>query len=164
MTTGSVVHVIDDDDAARESLRFLLESAHLTVRAYPSAKEFLEALPDVEDGCIVTDVKMPDIDGLELIRHVKSHKTNLPVIAITGHGDVALAVDVMRAGAVNFIEKPYEDEVMLGAVRSALSVRAVDARLDGEKPEIRARLVALSPRERQVGWPGRRPPEQGHCA
>jgi two-component system, LuxR family, response regulator FixJ len=150
MTTGSAVHVIDDDEAARESLTFLLKTAHLAVRAYASAKEFLDALPSIEDGCIVTDMKMPEIDGLELIRRLKSHRTSLPVIAITGHGDVALAVEAMKAGAVNFIEKPYESETVLGAVRSALNAHAMDAKRDSERAEIRERLVALSPRERQV--------------
>jgi len=150
MTNGPVVHVVDDDDAARESLRFLLEAAHLPVRAYDSAKPFLDALPDIEGGCVITDVKMPEIDGLELVRSLKRHEVGLPVIVITGQADVPLAVQAMKAGAVDFIEKPYDGEALLGAVRSALDVHGKDVRRDSERAEIRARLAALSQRERQV--------------
>jgi two-component system response regulator FixJ len=150
MTNGPVVHVVDDDDAARESLRFLLEAAHLPVRAYDSAKPFLDALPDIEGGCVITDVKMPEIDGLELVRSLKRRKAGLPVIVITGQADVPLAVQAMKAGAVDFIEKPYDGEVLLGAVQSALNAHGKDVRRDSERAEIRARLAALSQRERQV--------------
>ena len=110
-----VVHVVEDDDAARDSLRFLLETAGLAVRAYSSAKPFLNALAEVEDGCVITDVRMPDIDGLELVRSLKRRNCALPVIVITGHADVALAVEAMKAGAVDFIEKPYDGELLLAA-------------------------------------------------
>jgi two-component system, LuxR family, response regulator FixJ len=150
MTSGPVVHVIDDDDSARESLTFLLTAAHLPVRTYDSGKAFLDAIPGIEAGCIITDVQMPEIDGLELVRKLKHLKADLPVIVITGHGDVPLAVEAMKAGAVDFIEKPYDDEVLLGAVRSALSARKAEEKRDGERAAIRERLAALSPRERQV--------------
>jgi two-component system response regulator FixJ len=150
MTSGPVVHVIDDDDSARESLSFLLSTANLRVRTYDSAKEFLDAVPGIEGGCVITDVWMPDIDGLELVRTLQSLNADLPIIVITGHGDVPLAVEAMKAGAVDFIEKPYDGEILLGAVRSALTTQRTDAKRDGERAEIQARLAALSPRERQV--------------
>jgi len=150
MTSGPVVHVIDDDDAARESLTFLLKTARLAVRAYNSARAFLDVLPGAEAGCVITDVKMPEIDGLELVRSLRRRKPGLPVIVITGHADVPLAVEAMKVGAVDFIEKPYDGEVLLGSVRSALSARRTDARRDGERTEIETRLAALTQRERQV--------------
>ena len=150
MTGNPVVHVIDDDDAARESLAFLLGTAQFVVRAYESAKAFLDAIPGVEAGCVITDVRMPEIDGLELLRRLKTQEIGLPVVVITGHGDVPLAVEAMRLGALDFIEKPYEGEVLLGAVRSALSAHETDAKRDSERVEIQERLADLSPRERQV--------------
>ena len=102
MSPESVVHIIDDDEAVRKSLAFLLGTAELAVRSYDSAVSFLQNTSHVERGCIVTDVRMPEIDGLELLRRVKSLGVGLPVIVITGHGDVALAVEAMKAGAVDF--------------------------------------------------------------
>jgi two-component system, LuxR family, response regulator FixJ len=150
MTNGPVVHVIDDDDSARESLTFLLTTADLRVRAYDSGKAFLGAISGIEAGCVITDVWMPEIDGLELVRSLKRLNVDLPVIVITGHGDVPLAVEAMKAGAVDFIEKPYDGEILLAAVRSALSAQRTDAKRDSERAEIQERLAALSPRERQV--------------
>jgi two-component system response regulator FixJ len=150
MTNGPTVHVIDDDDSARESLAFLLGTADLRVRTYESAKAFLDAIPSVEAGCVITDVWMPDIDGLELVRTLKKLKVDLSVIVITGHGDVPLAVDAMKAGAVDFIEKPYDAGILLEAVHRALSTQRADAMRDGERAEILGRLTALSSRERQV--------------
>jgi two-component system, LuxR family, response regulator FixJ len=150
MSKAPVVHVVDDDDAARESLRFLLETAQLPVRAYQSARAFLDALPATDDGCVITDVKMPEIDGLELVRQVRRRNPELPVIVITGHADVPLAVDAMKAGAVDFIEKPYDGEVLLGSVRSALTGQGSKPPRDGERAEIETRLAALTQRERQV--------------
>ena len=150
MTNDPVVYVIDDDDAARTSLAFLLGTAQFVVRAYEFAQAFLDAIPGVEPGCVITDVRMPEIDGLELLRRLKNQGIGLPVVVITGHGDVPLAVEAMKAGALDFIEKPYEDEVLLGAVRSALSAQGADAKRDSERAEIQERLKTLSPRERQV--------------
>ena len=150
MSSNPVVHVIDDDDAARGSLAFLLGTAQFVVRAYASAKAFLDAIPGVEAGCVVTDMRMPEIDGLELLRRLKTQEIGLPVVVITGHGDVPLAVEAMRLGALDFIEKPYECEVLLGAVRTALSAHDRDAKRDAERAEIQERLASLSPREREV--------------
>jgi two-component system, LuxR family, response regulator FixJ len=150
MNRAAVVHVVDDDDAARESLRFLLETAHLNVRAYESARAFLDTLSAANAGCVITDVKMPEIDGLELVRQVRRRNPGLPVIVITGHADVPLAVEAMKAGAVDFIEKPYDGEVLLGSVRSLLSAGGSKPPRDGERAEIETRLAALTQRERQV--------------
>ena len=150
MGNDPMVHVIDDDDAARQSLTFLLGTAQFTSRAYESAKAFLDAIPSVEGGCIITDVRMPDIDGIELLRRLKNLQISWPVIVITGHADVPLAVQAMRQGAVDFIEKPYDSDLLLGAVRAALSSHEKDAARHSEMAEIRERMAALSTRERQV--------------
>ena len=150
MPNSQVVHVIDDDADVRQSLAFLLSTAGIAVQVHESAIAFLQALPQVEVGCIVTDVRMPGMDGLELQRRLRADKYAIPVIVITGHGDIALAVEAMKAGAVDFIEKPFDDEVLIRAIKSALdSVRQESAR-DSAASEVRNRLKLLSERERQV--------------
>lgn len=150
MPGSSAVHVIDDDEALRESLAFLLGTAHLRVRTYESATAFLDALPRAEPGCIITDVRMPGISGVELLRRLKSLEAPFPVIVITGHGDVPLAVEAMKLGAVDFLEKPFEDDALVAAVQSALGRHEHDARHAAEKAEIFERIASLSERERQV--------------
>jgi two-component system, LuxR family, response regulator FixJ len=150
MASNPLVHVIDDDDAARQSLAFLLEAAHFAARAYESAKIFLDAVPALEAGCVITDVRMPEIDGIELLRRFKSLKIGWPVIVISGHADVPLAIEAMKQGAADFIEKPYEGDVVLGAVRAALSAHDGNAPRDAGRTEIADRMTALSSRERQV--------------
>lgn len=150
MPNSQVVHVIDDDVGVRQSLAFLLSTAGLAVRVHESAVAFLAALPNAQDGCIVTDVRMPDMDGLELQRRLRANKIGLPVIVMTGHGDVALAVEAMKAGAVDFIEKPFDDEVLIAAIRSALARHARSAENEGRRAEVRGRLDLLSEREREV--------------
>lgn len=150
MPGSQIIHVIDDDVDVRQSLAFLLSTAGLAVRVHESAVAFLAALPELQDGCVVTDVRMPDMDGLELQRRLRANKIGLPVIVMTGHGDVALAVEAMKAGAVDFIEKPFDDEVLLGAIRSALARQAEGARNENRRAEIRGRLDLLSEREREV--------------
>ncbi|MDI1285958.1 MAG: response regulator FixJ [Reyranella sp.] len=150
MPGSQIIHVIDDDVDVRQSLAFLLSTAGLAVRVHESAVAFLAALPELQDGCIVTDVRMPDMDGLELQRRLRANKIGLPVIVMTGHGDVALAVEAMKAGAVDFIEKPFDDEVLLGAIRSALARHAEGAKNEKRRAEIRGRLDLLSEREREV--------------
>ena len=150
MTNSQVVHVIDDDIAVRQSLAFLLSTAGLAVRVHESAVAFLEALPSAKDGCIVTDIRMPEVDGLELQRRLKAMKVQLPVIVITGHGDVALAVEAMKAGAVDFIEKPFDDEVLIASIRSALGRNARDGEREARAAGIRSRLKLLSEREAEV--------------
>ena len=150
MASSDIVHVIDDDADVRQSLAFLLSTVGLAVRLHDSATSFLEILPEIQDGCIVTDVRMPGMDGIELQRRLRSDGNPIPVIVITGHGDIALAVDAMKAGAVDFIEKPFDDEVLIGAIRAALARRAGTRERDAQAAETRARLKVLSERERQV--------------
>jgi two-component system, LuxR family, response regulator FixJ len=148
--TNTVVHLIDDDDGVRRSLAFLLATAGLAVRVYESGVAFLAALGTLQPGCIVSDVRMPGIDGLELQRRLKALGVHLPVIIMTGHADVPLAVEAMKAGAVDFIEKPFDDEVLLSAIRIALDrYNALDHQ-GAEAVQIQTRLQSLSPRERQV--------------
>ncbi len=140
MPGSSVVHVIDDDEALRESLAFLLGTAHLAVRTYESATAFLDALPRTDPGCIVTDVRMPGISGVELLRRLKNLEAAFPVIVITGHGDVPLAERLAIRSKVS----------AFSAVQSALGRHEHDARRAAEKAETFERIASLSARERQV--------------
>jgi two-component system response regulator FixJ len=124
MASDAVVHLIDDDDGVRQAVAFLLTTSGFAVRVYESANGFLEALASVQPGCIVTDVRMPGLDGLTLQRELKGRGCMLPVIVITGHADVPLAVEAMKAGAVDFIEKPFNDEALLSAIRVAIDRHA----------------------------------------
>ncbi len=144
------IYVIDDDDAVRQSLEFLLSTAGIKARGFDSAKAFIDALPQINSGCVVTDVRMPDITGIELLKHVRQHKPALPVIVITGHGDIALAVEAMKIGAVDFLEKPFDDDVLIASVKSALSEVADNGKRNAELGGINEKLAALSNRERQV--------------
>ena len=146
----SVVHVIDDDEAVREVLAFQLGSAGIDVQTYDSAAGFLKIAPTVQAGCIITDVRMPDFSGIDLLRRLRELKVAAPVIVITAHGDIPLAVEAMRLGAIDFLEKPFEDEVLLASVRSALDRGDRDRKRQVERNEIEARLAALSNRERDV--------------
>ena len=150
MADEPTVHVIDDDEAVRDSLKFLLESAKFRTRTYESAVEFLSLLPEIKHGCIVTDVRMPGLSGIELLKELNARGKRLPVIVITGHGDVALAVEAMKSGAVDFLEKPCNDEAMLTAVQMALSSAANAASREQDRTGIREKLDTLSNRERQV--------------
>jgi len=148
MQDRGIVHIVDDDEAVRKSLAFLLSSAGHAVRLYDSATAFLGDLPHLTGGCLITDIRMPDMTGLELLHQMKAKACALPAIVITGHGDVPLAVEAMKAGAVDFIEKPFDDQAILGAVQAALERRG-DGQ-GGDAPVIVARLASLSERERQV--------------
>jgi two-component system response regulator FixJ len=150
MTADADVHVIDDDEAVRESIDFLLRSAGLSVRTYDSASSFLDAAPKIAAGCIVTDVRMPGLSGIELLRRLGEMQIGLPVIVITGHGDVPLAVEAMKCGAVDFLEKPFDDDVLLASVRAALNRSEEGAAVEAERADIRARIAALTQRERDV--------------
>jgi len=146
----AIVHVIDDDEAIRQSLAFLLQAAKLEVKTYASAIAFLEALPDTASGCVITDVRMPGMSGVDLLRRLKELKIAIPVIVITGHGDVALAVEAMKVGAVDFLEKPFDDDVLLASVQSALKRQDGETKRHTERLEIEGRLANLSNRERDV--------------
>jgi two-component system response regulator FixJ len=150
MQPEPMVYVIDDDDAVRHSLEFLLKTAGIEARGFESAKAFLEILPRIKSGCIITDVRMPEITGIDLLRRVKESGVDIPVIVITGHGDISLAVEAMKIGAVDFLEKPFDDDLLVASVRSALNKDAGTARQKAEIADIHDRLAALSNRERQV--------------
>lgn len=150
MPTEPIIYVIDDDEAVRQSLEFLLKTAGYAVRGFEAAKDFLEVLPKVGFGCVITDVRMPEISGIELLRMINEVNPDLPVIMITGHGEIALAVQAMKIGALDFLEKPFDDDHLLAAVRSALSQEADTAKRRAELGEIQEKLAALSNRERQV--------------
>jgi two-component system, LuxR family, response regulator FixJ len=145
-----VVHVIDDDEAVRDSLRLLLESAGFAVRTYAAASSFLAVAGEKPDGCVVTDVRMPEMDGLELQRRLSGLGARMPVIVMTGHGDVPIAVEAMKAGAVDFLEKPFGDEQLLSAVQSALEVSQQAQQEQAAVAATQARLASLTPREREV--------------
>lgn len=150
MSSEPLVHVIDDDEAMRDSIAFLLTAARLPVRTYESAVAFLSSWkPDVA-GCVITDVRMPEVDGIELLRRLRAQGNNLPVIVITGHGEVPLAVEAMKIGAIDFFEKPFDDEALLAAVRTALNRQRDDEERQAEKAELAERFATLSARERQV--------------
>jgi two-component system response regulator FixJ len=150
MPSDVAVHVVDDDVAVRKSLAFLLASEGLPVRLHESASAFLDEVADAEAGCVVTDVRMPGIDGLELIRRLKERGITLPVIVITGHADVPMAVEAMKEGAIDFLEKPFGDEVFLATVREALSRYEKSSHQDAQVAQVQSRFEALSERERQV--------------
>ena len=150
MRSDDMVHVIDDDEAMRNSLAFLLRAAKVEVQTYGSAAAFLESLPKIKPGCIVTDVRMPGMSGIDLLKHLRQLNVAMPVIVITGHGDVPLAVEAMKIGVADFLEKPFDDDVLLAAIRSALNVQATDKERQASRAAIHDKLAALSNRERQV--------------
>jgi two-component system response regulator FixJ len=150
MKSSSVVHVIDDDDAARDSLAFLLRSAQIEVRTYETALAFLANSKPLQPGCIITDVRMPEMTGIELLRRLRENGIDVPVIVITGHGDIPLAVEAMKYGAEDFFEKPFDDDALLKAVHSAFSRLEGVAQKTVERAALNERLATLSNRERQV--------------
>jgi two-component system response regulator FixJ len=150
MAAEPVVHVIDDDESAREALAFLIDCAGFQVRTYESAVRFLDAVPTMDHGCIVTDVRMPELTGVELIGRLKALGVKDPVIVITGHADVPMAIQAMKAGVADFLEKPFGDDALLGAIRSALARQTGRKQADEEREAIRARMATLSQRESEV--------------
>ena len=150
MASEPIVYVIDDDDGVRGSLEFLLDCAGLRVRGFASADAFLKASPPLDGACVVTDVRMPEMTGIELVKRLKAEGFALPIIMITGHADVPLAVEAMKAGVADFIEKPFDDEALLSAIHSALQAGEKDRQGAAEAAEITARMDTLSGREREV--------------
>ena len=150
MSARGNVYVIDDDDAMRDSLDFMLGSAEFHVSLFESAEHFLNAASSVDFGCVVTDVRMPGIDGIELLKRLKASRSALPVVIMTGHGDVPLAVEAMKLGAVDFLEKPFEDDRLIGMIDAALRQAETSAQNEAATLDIAARVASLSPRERQV--------------
>src|ERR1700688_3169773 len=144
------VYVIDDDEAMRDSLDFLLAAADFQVSLFESALDFLDALSTSDFGCVVSDVRMPGIDGIELLKRLKAGGSLFPVVIMTGHGDVPLAVEAMKLGAMDFLEKPFEDDRLIGMIETALRQAAPGVKSEAISLEIQSRIASLSPRERQV--------------
>jgi two-component system response regulator FixJ len=149
MPAERTVHVVDDDAAIRRSLEQLLDAAGFRVVSYDTPLAFLDAALDLSPGCVLLDIKMPGIDGLEVQALLQKGNVSWPVIVMTGQGDVQSAVRAMKAGAVDFLEKPYSDELLLDAIESALA-GADRANVDRDAAEATERIAALSPREREV--------------
>jgi len=150
MANEPVVHIVDDDAAIRDSLAFLLDTASVVSKTYESAAALLARAPNLEPGCIVTDVRMPDMNGLEMVRRLAEIGVRHPVIVMTGHADVPLAIEAVRAGVKDFIEKPFDDDALLASIRAAIAGQAQAAEQAGRDTELRERLPRLSSRERQV--------------
>jgi two-component system response regulator FixJ len=150
MAQNLIVHIVDDDEAVRDSLEILLEAAGFQIFAYPSGDAFLEKMPATPEGCLLIDVRMPGRGGLDVQEELRARNIMLPVIIITGHGDVPLAVRAMKGGAVDFVEKPFSDDLIIGSVRRALDISASLRRHDAAAAGIAARLALLTQRERQV--------------
>jgi two-component system response regulator FixJ len=149
-TADIVVHIVDDEEAVRNSLAFLLATSGFAVRTHASAGAFLEIAGSIKNGCLVTDLRMPDIDGVDLLRRLKASGHMLPAIVVTGHGDVQMAVEAMKNGAIDFIEKPFADAVLLELI--ARAVDEANSRRDAEAADARTqeKLASLSDREIQV--------------
>ena len=150
MTCEKVVCVIDDDAAARDSLAFLLETDGFVVEAYESAVAFIDAGPPTRGSCIVTDVRMPGMDGIAMLRELRVRGDSRPVIVVTGHADIPLAIEAISSGAFDFIEKPFEADLLLGLVRAACDPQLGNSMTELTKKDVEERAATLSDRERQV--------------
>jgi two-component system response regulator FixJ len=154
MAASRSIHIIDDEPAVRDSLAFLLGAEGFPVSLHECAADFLTVLPEGEPLCLITDVRMPGVDGIELLRNLKEGGHHFPIIIMTGHGDVPLAVKAMRYGAMDFVEKPFDDEILIGLVRDALADRTTKpdqgSCKDELAEELNLRLASLSQRESQV--------------
>lgn len=145
-----VVHIVDDEETVRTSLAFLLDTAGFAVRTHASAQAFLDLASGIRNGCLVTDLRMPEIDGVELLRRLNESGSMLPAIVVTGHGDVQMAVEAMKNGAMDFIEKPFNDQTIIDSIRRAVDRAASQVDAELAQARIRERLSSLSDRERQV--------------
>ncbi|MCR5855443.1 response regulator FixJ [Mesorhizobium sp. J428] len=143
-----VVHIVDDEEPVRKSLAFLLTIEGFTVRLHESATAFLRVAPDIRNACLVTDLRMPDIDGVELLRRLREQGRRIPAIVITGHGDVPMAVAAMKAGALDFIEKPFEDQILIDSIKRA--AEEIEKVASNDVQSISSRLATLTEREREV--------------
>ncbi|WP_027058718.1 response regulator FixJ [Mesorhizobium loti] len=148
--TDYTVHIVDDEEAVRKSLAFLLTMNGFAVRVHNSATDFLAFAPGISNGCLVTDLRMPDMSGVELLRALQATQAMLPAIVITGHGDVPMAVEAMRAGALDFIEKPFEDQILIEAIGRAAERLEEPQPAANDVAAIQARLKELTEREQQV--------------
>src|SRR3974390_1454007 len=146
MPSKGKVYVIDDDEAMRDSLNLLVASSGFDVSLFENAQNFLDALPGLAVGCVVSDVRMPGLDGIELLKRMKAGHSTFPIVIMTGHGDVPLAVEAMKLGAVDFLEKPFEDDRLIAMIETAIRQRETAAK---DETDVAARIGSLSPRERQ---------------
>lgn len=149
-TADTVVHIVDDEEAVRNSLAFLLSGAGFAVRVHESATAFLGLAPQIKNGCLITDLRMPDMDGVELLRRLRMADAMLPAIVITGHGDVQMAVEAMKNGAIDFIEKPFSGDVLIESIGRAANRAAERVQSEAALELVRQRVASLSDRERQV--------------
>ena len=140
------VYVIDDDEAMRDSLNFLLDSADFDVTLFETAVKFLDILPSLDFGCVVSDVRMPGLDGIELLKRMKAGHSTFPIVIMTGHGDIPLAVEALKLGAVDFLEKPFEDDRLIGMIEAAIRQAETAAKSEAVKLDIAARIATLSVR------------------
>jgi two-component system response regulator FixJ len=145
-----LISIIDDDESMRKSLAFRLRAAGFRVATYDSALAFLDAPPHLGEGCVVTDIRMPQMDGMQLLRRIKSSGQNLQIVVMTGHGDISLAVEAMKLGASDFIEKPFDDEALLTMIRAALNNAEASSQRDAESLEMVELIRSLTARERDV--------------
>lgn len=144
------VYLVEDDDAVRDSLKLVLESVGLTVEDYARADEFLDAWSEDLAGCIVLDIRMPGMNGMELQRKLNNMHSTLPIIFVTGHGDVPMAVEAMQQGAIDFIQKPYREQELLDKIQKAIEIDTEQRKVLGERHVIEAQLATLTPRELEV--------------
>lgn len=150
MMTDRTVFLVDDDEAIRHSASFMLRHAGFLVKTYPDGLSFLEQIKDDQEGCILLDVRMPGMDGLAVQNALNQRGINLPVIILTGHGDVPVAVEAMKGGALEFLEKPYEKQALVGAIENAFSSLDSQTADDKRSREAQAKLTSLTPREMEV--------------
>jgi two-component system response regulator FixJ len=150
MSSDVIIHIVDDEEPVRKSLAFLLSISGYAARAHESATSFLSVAKSLRNACLITDLRMPDMSGVELLRNLREEGAMLPTIVITGHGDVPMAVEAMKAGALDFIEKPFEDEVLLQAIARAVADLDRRAQPEDDAEVVRARLSELTDREKQV--------------
>ena len=150
MPSKGTVYVIDDDAALRDSLSFLLDAAGFDARLFETALKFLDILPSLDFGCVVSDVRMPGLDGIELLKRMKSNQSRFPIVIMTGHGDIPLAVEAIKLGAIDFLEKPFEDDRLIAVIEAAIRQGEPAAKNEAVTRDIVSRIATLSPRERQV--------------
>lgn len=150
ITDTPIVYIVDDNEGVRETIKSLFESVDQTVEAFGSARAFLDVYPVGQPGCLIADVRMPEMSGLELHEEMLRRSIDLPVIIITGFGDIEMAVGAMKAGAADFIAKPYKEQELLDRVQKAIARSLEARRAAGEDQEVRERLARLTPREREV--------------
>lgn len=150
MQTDCEIYVVDDDNAVLEALSSLIRSISLNVVCFSSAEEFLATITNQKHGCLILDIRMPELSGLDVQRELKRRSSNLPIIFISGHGDIPMAVNAIKDGAIDFLTKPFREEELLNAIRTALKIEFIKAEQDEERDCIRNRFDTLSDREKQI--------------